>query len=389
MLRTVVRFVWVCASVWVALNSQPARACSGFNCWPDQYAPRAGTVPANLPAIAWWFGRSYGGFDDADAGGPFPVMTTADDLVFECGSDAAGRRTIPVDVAMSDSYAQIIPKTALVAGESCTVHSRVVRCDLSKTGEGAPWHPHDQSYLTGRATFSVGASSPLPAALGTFEVEPAKLEPIELSEGAGCSGTETVCAVRGEIALSDEARPWKDAFVYETRVDGKPWRLFRAAPLPREEGSSYVGRGREILFAKRPGVTSYVDVSGLSAGRHTVVIRASLAGTQTRLETEPVEIDLNCFADKDSGVQAPGDAGQVSEGDASEVEPEMDADTPDAGKSWPKRRASDARIDTSSCNLISPGAPQGSLPAFVLLTLFGLVMRRRGQPRRGTPATRA
>lgn len=377
MLRNVVCLVGMCAGVWVALPIQPTRACSGFGCWPDQYAPRAGTVPANLPAIAWWFGRSFGGFDDADAG---PAMTTADDLVLECGADAAARRTISVDVEMSDTYAQIIPKTALVAGESCSLHSRVVRCNLDEVGaEGAPWHPHDTSYLTGRATFSVGASSPLPAALGTFEIEPAKLEPIELSEGSGCSGIETVCAVRGEVALSDEARPWRDAFVYETLVDGKPWRLFRAAPLPREEGSSYLGRGREILFAKQPGAQRRVDASGLSPGRHTVVMRASLAGTHAALETKPVEINLDCFADKDAGAQAPTDAGQISERDASEVQPETDAGVADAGRSKPRRRSSGEKASTSSCSLISPGVPETSLPAFVLLGLFSLVVRRRGR----------
>lgn len=178
--------------------------------------------------------------------------------------------------------------------------------------------------------------------------------------------------------------------MYETRVDGSAWRLHRAAPLPREEGSSYLGRGREILFAKRPGVMSYVDIQGLSAGRHTVVIRASLAGTNVTLETRPVEIDLNCFADKDSGVQAPSDAGQVSERDASEVEPETTVDTPDASKSRPKRRSSSDKlgIDTSSCSVISPGAPKAALPAFVLLALCGFVVRRRGPLRRNTLAPR-
>jgi len=304
------------------------------------------------------------------------VMTTADDLVLECGAETANPRTIAVDVELTGPYALIAPKTAFVAGESCSLHSRVVRCDLS-TIEGGFWQKHDMSYLTGRAAFSIAASAPLPDALGVFEIEAAKVEPIELGEGAGCSGIDDVCAIRGEIALSDEARPWRDAFVYETQVDGKPWRLYRAAPLPIDEGSSHIGRGREILFAKRPGASSHTDVKGLSVGRHSVVIRASLPGTQVTLETEPVEIDLNCFANEDAGVQAHSDAGLISDRDASETDPDAKMNISDAGSSKPRRRNSGDRSGTSSCNLLGLDATGASLPAFVLLAVFGILVRRR------------
>jgi hypothetical protein len=349
--------------------------------------PRTGTVPANLPAVAWWFGRSYyDELDDSDAGGPYPVMTTADDLVLECGDETANRRTIAVDVEVTGAYALIAPKTAFVAGESCSLHSRVVRCDLSKI-EGF-WHKHDMSYLTGRANFTVGASAPLPDALGVFEIEPAKVEPIELTEGAGCSGIDDVCATRGTIALSDGARPWRDAFVYETRVDGKPWRLPRAAPLPLDEGSSHIGRGREILFAKRPGASSRTDVRGLSVGRHSVVIRAYLPGTQVTLETEPVEIDLNCFASEDAGVPALNDAGLISDRDAAEIDRDGEMNISDAGSPKPRRRSSGDRSGASSCNLVGLDATGTSLPAFVLLSVFGILVRRRTCAGRGARGPR-
>ena len=49
-----------------ALAPSAARACSGYECTPSKYFPSTGTLPANLPGILFWPGRTN--FSDDDAG---------------------------------------------------------------------------------------------------------------------------------------------------------------------------------------------------------------------------------------------------------------------------------------------------------------------------------
>lgn len=376
------RCVVVTSVAWTAWSSSTVFACSGLACSPDQYVPYDGTVPANIAAIAWWAGDEYRSPSDSDASVSGDVKTTASDLALECmGAAEAAPHAVAIDVELGQAYSLVRPKTPLVDGAHCNLRSRVVACDLRGEGEHPEfWSPFDAGYLSGVAAFQVGAEAPLPAALGRLVPEPAVMDSIELSEGAGCSVMQPACTIDAAITFSDDARRWKDAFVYETRVDGKVWLLRRAAPLPVEAGASYAGRGREILFATQPGVHSRADVQGLSPGKHTVVIRAALPGTAVMLETAPVEIDLNCFAQTDAGMQPPVDAGPplidaaVQAMDAASAV-DVDAGHPDdagahASVSAPRKRA-------SSCS-VSADQQQGMLEGLTLaVTTLVFALRRR------------
>lgn len=283
-----------CAAAFL-LTPDVSLACGGFPCDPDQFVPRAGEVPANLDSIAWWPGRDWLGSVAADGGAFTPVMTEVGDLRFECGPDGGSTRSVSVGVdrvGLGLNW-RIKPNEALSAGDVCKLSSTTVSCDLRGESEESISKPppdYDDGFLSGEATFKVVEPAPLPAALGRVEVKPAAIESIELSAGSACSEIVAACVIQFKLELAAEALAWRDTLVYSTWVDEKQWSILRSAPVPSEAGGQYLGRGRDLIYAKQKDSGQ----SGLSIGRHSIVIRASVANTDTRLETAPVTVDLDC-----------------------------------------------------------------------------------------------
>jgi hypothetical protein len=276
-----------CMGVVVALEAQPTHACSGVPCAPDQFLPRGGSVPANIAAVAWWPGHAWLA-DDAVS-----VATKPSDLRFAC-EGPSGSRSIAVDVELEPQGASVIrPRTTLVAGEQCTLHAEVSECDIEAYAYSDPG-TFDGSFLDGRAELRIDDSAPLPAALGRLQTTAAERSWIELAADASCSSSVETCVIRAELEFGTDALPWRDAFVYETWVDGKRWRVDRSLPLPLEEGGSYEGRGKELFFSTPGGAASVGVLRGLAKGRHTVVMKAALPGTDVALTTAPITIDLSC-----------------------------------------------------------------------------------------------
>jgi MYXO-CTERM domain-containing protein len=378
--------VW--CGVFVAATPDPASACGGLHCRPDQFVPRGGKLPANLPAVAWWPGRDYSDAASGTDGGTSPVATTASDLRFECAANGGPTRGIDFDVEMGDRMGRIRLRAPLAPGDTCTLSSKVVTCDLREAIEYLiqwPTPGYDLSFLSGRATFEVGPTAPLPAALGSLRTTQAAIESLEIPEDESCSQRFESCIVRVELELADDAQPWHDAFVYETRVDGKSWQVGRSAPLPVEQGGSYVGRARDLVYTLSP--RDQHRGNALANGRHTVEMRASLPGTTLAFATEPVEIDLDCgFEVGDAGARdAGGSSSDVR--DAGTVEPDS-AGSGEGGSAVPRAGSHSARdagspglsIKKSSCavSILSDRADSNPTSGWALVALaLGYLLRRR------------
>jgi len=284
-----------CAGTFL-LAPDVSLACGGFPCAPDQFIPRAGEVPVNLDSIAWWPGTDWTGAAPVDGGPGTPVMTEVGDLRFECGPDGGSTRSVSVSVERVRLGLdwRIKPNETLSVGDVCKLSSKTVSCDLrGEAGESIlkPPPDYDDGFLSGEATFKVVDSAPLPAALGRIAAKPAAFESIEISDSGGaCSVSGAACVIQFEIELADEALPWRDTLVYSTWVDEKEWSIKRSAPVPHETGGLYLGRGRDLIYAMQKNLGQ----SGLSIGRHSIVIRASVGNTDLHLETDPIRVNLDC-----------------------------------------------------------------------------------------------
>ncbi|MDZ4064155.1 MAG: hypothetical protein U1E22_05740, partial [Coriobacteriia bacterium] len=164
------------------------------------------------------------------------------------------------------------------------------------------------------AVFETSASSPLPTDLGVLTATPSVVEPLVVADGSGpCASTVTAATVRVTLAFSTGALPWKDVFAFETWVDGEPWGS--AHHIAREPiiGSSWEGRGVDLMFSicETPG-GSFPVVAPLGEGSHEVKMRAWLPGSSTVLETPSIVFALSCD-ETDAGIV---DAAVDSEADA-------------------------------------------------------------------------
>jgi len=284
--------IFLAAAATLALGAPtPADACSFPNCGPHQFVPNGGTLPANADVLAW--SRGWGVATDAGS-------DTGKDFVFTCTADDGGEEEVVFD--LEDGL--IRPHESLREGATCRIEP-TAPCDAASFGsEGPPGGPAD---------FTVGPPAPLPTALGALTVEPVEQMMVQLAHGASCNAPYSACARRVTLVPAEEAEPWMDAFLFSTQVDGADWKPRRDYNHDNELGASYLGRGHELVFHVLDDDPHVSADSDLAPGTHTVVMRATLPGTDVVLETPPVTVDLSC-ADTDGGGSCSATVGRARSG---------------------------------------------------------------------------
>jgi hypothetical protein len=356
------------------------RACSGSLCTVDQFVPHGGSLPANAKAIAWWPGNRWE--DDNDAGDE-RVYSQSSDLTFRCKAAGAVSHDIGFTTHSEEQgRSSIEPASTLPEGEDCTI---VPAYDCEPLIDFLTLPIDDAAYLDNRAAFHVSAPASMPTTLGTLSAKPASDEAIDLSEGASCSALVTVCVVRAKLELGADAKPWGDAFVYTTWVDGKSWMVPRSAPLATPKGGSYAGRGEDLFYAM-PGPYP----SGLAPGKHSVVFRARLPGTALELATDPITIDLDCASLAAGNPPVDGKPTQGAAGaDADAAAAHADADAglsnakggrqTDLSKSKSDGGCSVAQLGSARAGSLSTPSP---VVALLLGIAFGRMRARKLRPAR-------
>lgn len=149
-------------------------------------------------------------------------------------------------------------------------------------------------------TIEAEDAAPIPTELGTLTVGSPRQGrvPAPSSQGS-CYQEVDAVSVRFSVQGSEAVQPYWDLLVWETLVDGVPYRprgtispsnMFGSPGLSTELGGSWFGRGEDVVYAAC-GDRRY---EGVAQGSHEVVLRATVPGTDIELETAPVTIDLRC-----------------------------------------------------------------------------------------------
>ena len=267
-----VRIMLAFSAAALAATAAPriADACSQPRCYPGYLVPGDGArVPANLPAVTWHAMR-----DNHDSEAPDPALVE----LREVSGDAIP--LAPTELEYGDYRLDL--DAPLEPGTSYRL------TDDTVCGDGFEEGP--------RVTLEATAEAPYPEALGRIEVVREDVDDnLLIGTASGSCTTGTVSAVaRVELEPSAEAEPWVDALHFETIVDGELWTATSAITATHPPGESWIGRGRDLLYHVCRAKTSAEPFPGLDEGRHEVVFRATLPGTDVSLETQPVPVDLDC-----------------------------------------------------------------------------------------------
>lgn len=154
--------------------------------------------------------------------------------------------------------------------------------------EGHSYRLRSRNSCTGdvsEVTFEASAVAPLPTSLGELELFDNFNGPLSLD----CTAEIQASQAHFGLVLAEEALPWKEVINFVTYVNDMPWyaRSHTAQVVPI--GSSWVGRGEDLVFANCSGTAG-----GLDEGVHTVQIRGYLPGVDEPILSDELEVVLNC-----------------------------------------------------------------------------------------------
>lgn len=143
-------------------------------------------------------------------------------------------------------------------------------------------------------TFQVASAAPLPASLGVLVESVNRVGPLQVAAGGPCTTEVDAHQIGIELQLSAEAAAWRDVLHFETLVDGRAWRASRTPDSP-PPGESWRGRGVDLVYRICASKDGSVD-DGLPEGTHEVVMRATLPGTATVVQSSAVTVQIDCGA---------------------------------------------------------------------------------------------
>lgn len=236
-------------------------------------------VPANAPGFWWRAAR------DSDA--------------------AAGERVVATVVGNSETPAQdlTVTRTWLPPSTAADGEARgggVLLAIPLTAGTHVHLEAADTCAIGGRdpfvASMAITPPSPIPTQLGSLAASAVVHGPLTLaSTGGGCSRERDTVHVDVTLTLHPTAEPWADLLLYETRVDGARYTAAASTihgPPPHE---SWQGRGRDRLFALCEGITQDSNEGmGLAPGSHDVQLVARLPGSDARIVSDTLRVELTC-----------------------------------------------------------------------------------------------
>ena len=145
-------------------------------------------------------------------------------------------------------------------------------------------------------TFATTPAQAFPEQLGELLASPQEVGTIALATSSGsCTDSLEAAYVDLELDLDPGSEPWQEVLVFETLVDGVPWRPSAFLPLPPQPGESWRGRGADRVFTVCTDDTpDGFTESGLSPGVHTVSMRALLPGSEASISSASVSVVVSC-----------------------------------------------------------------------------------------------
>jgi hypothetical protein len=256
------------ATSLIAAAPSDSEACSPPLCQPGFFAPvNDGTVPANLPAFYW---KPFSSVLSQPVPDPSNVLFAR---------AAAPTMSLPFTATMlPDNSYLIAPRQPLTPGTQYVLTDQYM-CG----GTNGP-----------SVTFQAAAAAPLPTSLGTLAEAMNLTGPIKVPSAGGECTAEVVAQQIGiTLQPSAEALPWRDVLRFETYVDGQRWSASSGVVSSELPGSSWRVRGADLLYAVCKSGNEYPG-SGLAVGPHEVVMRATVPGSTTVVESSALTVQLDC-----------------------------------------------------------------------------------------------
>lgn len=267
---------WIAAvSLLCALFLAPeqAAACSCACYYPTWgFVSGGGLIPSNSPGLLWW-----GEFEGSNG--------TDQDLPVQIASASGEPLPVEYELVSKDQPQSLWlfrPRDGFKIGKSYVFTTRQICQKFFGTSDGIGSEQRISVTVSDQA--AVSPAGPVALKIG----EPIT-DALAIAKGVSCSESVTAAQLPIEMDLPEAMRAFRDQFYFETIIDGTHrWAPSANVCCPIVPGASWRGKGVDLLFSVCG------ETRGLTAGRHTVEMRASLPGTDISAVTSNVEVELRC-----------------------------------------------------------------------------------------------
>ncbi len=301
-----------------------ADACSALPCDRGFFDYDQKMVPAELDAFVWHPGDHY----------LFEGEITENDVVLE---DLQTGAEVPVELDTNPS-SHIGYLVRLQAPLSPGTAYRFSGLDLCERDEDAP-----RDTWRSETVFATACEpQTLPTKLGELRTGPNFTGSLSVATSDGsCAATLDTSQMRIWLDPDDEALRWMPVMHFYTKIDDHDWFPSHHITDPRSpRGESWQGRGRDLLYALCEEPDGSIDYQLTTDRSHQVSMLARIPGTDFEMQTEPIEVTLDCGAppaeQADEGYPFPEYDGWPEQGCDVSLEAEQNSDDvgiPDAGDS--------------------------------------------------------
>lgn len=270
---------YTCSLGWVAavgllctlfLAPEQSAACSCvcyYNNWG--FVSDGGLIPSNSHGLLWW--GEFEGSNSADHGLPVQIASTSGE-------------PLPVEYELVSKYGTqslwlFRPRGGFKIGKSYVFTTRRTCAFMFEGG----WEQQVSVTISDQAAVS-------PAGPVALKVGKPIMDALAVAAGGSCSEGITAAQFPIKMDLPEAMGVFRDQLYFETIIDGARWDASASLCNPVVPGTSWRGKGVDLLFIACTPFSS----QGLAAGRHTVEMRASLPGTDFLAVTSKVEVELRC-----------------------------------------------------------------------------------------------
>ncbi len=297
---TGIRLGWLCcATLLLCLACPPAIACScGFT--RHWVVPESGTIPANARGLVW-VGFSWWDYEWEDPS----VLRDLDEFRFRRPEGYSPRKVQDdffVERLNGDGVVRLpLAVTPLPGGDALIAVDQPL-------SPGARYRFGSMQPVYDSHGRDTGDREPVSATVTVseiaFDLDDGPLQlvssasttgALQLAMGGSCSRDTTAAQQSIEVALPGHLEPFRDVAHYTTVIDGSQiWAPRSSMCQFPDPGSSWIGWGRDRIYAECSSDALEWDPESLSPGLHRVHVEVEIPGTDLRWRSGEIELDLQC-----------------------------------------------------------------------------------------------
>jgi len=160
-----------------------------------------------------------------------------------------------------------------------------------------------------KETFTTGNVEPFPESMGDLSVVEIKWEPVGINTDSCWSSVDAVYA-DVELDLPEQAHTWRGGLIIQTYVNGLPWRGSGSQGATYKPGETWMGYGKDRVYVLCDERHKNTNLQKFQEGSHEIQMVGTIPGTEVRIESNTVTVDLHCNppapAEEESGCSAAG-----------------------------------------------------------------------------------